>query len=90
MAICKGIVNCLQFNNIKITINQFKIVCIDYVISFNVKLNYIPCFDQHLLMNINLFIAICCPYTRGRAQHRYRPIFYQIGNVTIPVFAYRV
>ena len=33
MAIYKGIVKCLQFNNIKRSINQFKVVCISYVIA---------------------------------------------------------
>ena len=51
MAIYKGIVKCLQFNNITSSITQFKIVCINYVIILSVKLNYIPCFDWHLLMN---------------------------------------
>jgi hypothetical protein len=55
----KGIVKCLRFNNVTRSINQFKIVCINYVISFKVKLNYVPCFDQYLLMNIKLLIAVC-------------------------------
>ena len=71
MAIYKGIVKCLQFNNITRSINQFKIVRTNYVISLSMKLNYIPCFDQHLLMNITLFIVLCTPDTRGRAPTKY-------------------
>jgi len=39
-------------------------VCINFVISLSVKLNYSPCFDRHLLMNINLFIANTFPWNQ--------------------------